>query len=319
MSGASPHRAFSLGEVSLAILVGDNRSVLSSIPENSIDSIVTDSPYGLKFMSKSWDKNVPDRNQWELCFRVLKPGGFLVNFSNAKTYHKMASQVDDAGFEIRDMLMWVYSSGIPKSKGCLSPAHDPIILARKPFERSLKKNKERWGTGDLQVERCRIPFEGQGSAKDGRFPKNFLHDGSEEVSSFFPEAPGSMAPVTKRNGPKFKNTYGKFHGIEEKGNNVRGDTGSASRFFYCAKPSPSERGSGNTWPTVKPIMLMRYLCRLVTPPGGLILDPWMGSGTTLIAATMDDFSSIGVEQDPEAIEIATNRIRDFLGNQKKCL
>lgn len=352
---------------------------------NSVDAIVTDPPYGLKFMGKKWDHDVPGVEIWRECLRVLKPGGYLLAFAGTRTQHRMACAIEDAGFEIRDVIMWVYGSGFPKSldiskaidkangakreilserpaygiggNGCLGghangatakvtapatdaarqwagwgtalkPSTEPITMARKPVPGTVAANVQQWGTGGINVDGCRIGTEEittngrgtqsgatpicqrgrdyEGRSHIGRFPANLIHDGSDEVTRLMPET--------------------------------------TARFFYCAKASAAEReigladlpiksggdltdredesdglnspragavrggGRRNHHPTVKPIDLMRYLCRLVTPPGGLVYDPFTGSGTTLIGAKLEGFRWVGSEMDPEYAEIARRRV-----------
>lgn len=375
------------------------------MPSGSVDSIVTDPPYGLAFMGKRWDYDVPSVEVWAECLRVLKPGGHLLAFAGTRTQHRMAVRIEDAGFEIRDMIAWVYGSGFPKSLDvskaidgklttgrsdslalrevnetrpgeatvrqksqnghagfvgsgdvgpsikrdtpateaarqwqgwgtALKPALEPITVARKPLVGTVAANVLAHGTGALNIDGCRVGSEvvrshhtamlahgGQNARpwheghqsttheNTGRWPANLIHDGSDEVVSLFPAQAGAAAPVRKRNGDKFRNSYGAFAGnIDEAGSTFHGDTGSAARFFYCAKASKQDRGDGNTHPTVKPADLMRYLCRLVTPPGGVVLDPFMGSGSTGKAAMLEGFRFIGIERDPGYFEIARARI-----------
>lgn len=320
------------------LIAGDCLAALKDMPEASVDAVVTDPPYGISFMGKRWDYDVPAVEVWAECLRVLKPGGHLLAFAGTRTQHRMAVRIEDAGFEIRDMLAWVYGSGFPKSLNlgggrgtALKPAIEPITLARKPLAGTVADTVEAWGTGALNIDACRIAGDdapegrtrhgggipGNGTSYElpdsngqmpaGRWPANLIHDGSGEVESIFP-------------------------------------AGSA-RFFYCAKATMRDRDSGlrhralvareeitarkpgtagavnpragrrssegyrNTHPTVKPTPLMRYLCRLVTPPGGVVLDPFMGSGSTGKAAILEGFSFIGVEREPEYLEIAASRIQ----------
>ena len=352
---------------------GDCLKVLSVMKDNSIDSIVTDPPYGLSaarnsgksskggFMGKKWDYDVPSVEIWREALRVLKPGGYLLSFAGSRTYHRMAVNIEDAGFEIRDQIMWVYGSGFPKSQSisknidkkaanpqtdeaiqwegwgsALKPAHEPIVVARKPLIGTIVENVLEHGTGGLNIDGCRVGSEGGGTncnnrnekgeckghdnngslgggkmrhgsntQPKGRFPTNFIHDGSDEVVDLFPHTQGGS-------GGSFKNESLFFKENDKPIGYT--DSGSAARFFYCAKVSRKERDEGcenieqNFHPTVKPVDLMRYLCRLVTPQNGVILDPFMGSGTTGIAASVEAFNFIGIERDEEYIEIAKNRI-----------
>lgn len=467
-------------------------NILKQIPDNSIDAIVTDPPYGLKFMGKKWDYDVPTIECWQECLRVLKPGGYLLAFAGTRTQHRMAVRIEDAGFEIRDMIAWVYGSGFPKSlnigkavdkkpkanlvkewkkwlniqinncgktkkqinKECgftatsyiktdnkdywssnlpkngkwkimknvigittneydwveednceergyveptgglsggsgntvgnftgkqlsnnsiddrarywegwgtaLKPALEPITVARKPLsEKTVVENVLKWGTGGMNIDECRVGTditttrrngnsggekygrdERLGSWKNpqGRFPANFIHDGSEEVLSLFPESrSGSIKGyINNIKSDVYKD------GLKPIKVDITASSGSASRFFYCAKASKAERNKGlegmeekmsatlarqttkdgirqefggfgakpvqNFHPTVKPIKLMIYLVKLITPPNGIVLDPFIGSGSTAIACKLLDKKYIGLDIDEEYIEIANNRI-----------
>lgn len=384
------------------LIHGDCLEVLKGVPDNSVDSIVTDPPYGLSFMGKKWDYDVPDQVIWEECLRVLKPGGHLLAFAGTRTQHRMAVRIEDAGFEIRDMIAWVYGSGFPKNMDvskaidkaagvervvigqsayaarrpnkkyehgqkwgatlggsdtanitapatnaarqwqgwgtALKPALEPITVARKPFKGTVADNVLAHGAGALNIDGCRVagdawtrstPYKdnikggklhaaksestyecGPQSGNDlGRWPANLIHDGSDEPTELL---------------------------------------GDAARFFYCAKASKRDRDDGldgfeaakttfaagtglrnngdgtprnqtpsnkNIHPTVKPTDLMAYLCRLVTPPGGVVLDPFMGSGSTGKAAVREGFRFIGIEMDAEYLAIAEARIAHEAGKQ----
>ncbi len=318
------------------VLLGDSIEVLRGLPDASIDSVVTDPPYGLAFMGKKWDYDVPSEELWRECLRVLKPGGHLVSFSGTRTYHRMVVRIEDAGFEIRDQLAWVYGSGFPKSRNqsgawqgwgtALKPAWEPICLVRKPLaEKNTAANVLAHGTGVINVDGCRI-----GGNSTGRWPANLCHDGSDEVLAAFPEAPGQIAPVsTNAEARKTQNVYGAMkrgngrdgeasadRRYADKGATNfaplpgarRNDSGSAARFFYCAKASKKDREEGNDHPTVKPTPLMQWLCRLVTPPGGVVLDPFMGSGSTGKAAVREGFQFVGIEREEKYHAIAVQRI-----------
>ena len=406
------------------VLQGDSLEVLKELEDNSIDSVVTDPPYGLSFMGKKWDYDVPQVALWKEIFRVLKPGGHLLSFSGTRTYHRMAVNIEDAGFEIRDQIMWVYGSGFPKSlnigkqvdklqgnkrevigtkglhsyktdkgmwngeakglrkdfdkvneltKGssewegwgtALKPAHEPIVVARKPLsEKNVALNVLKWGTGGINIDECRVAFKNEKDKSkvinpvngekgykhhsgamtgminrmdvgnpQGRFPANFIHDGSEEVVGLFPNTK-SGGGLTKRKNKDAMFDFGKGYQREE-----ISDSGSAARFFYCAKASKSERNFGlgdnfdekemtnygsikksegrtgvntpqkNYHPTVKPMKLMQYLVRLVTPKNGVVLDPFAGSGTTGCACIKEGFNCILVERDEEYIKIINARL-----------
>lgn len=328
-------------------------------PGAYFDSIVTDPPYELGFMGKAWDASgiANSVEMWREALRVLKPGGHLLAFSGSRTYHRMVCAIEDAGFEIRDQIMWVYGSGFPKSLNvekaigethgtsvraatwqgwgtALKPAHEPIVVARKPLVGTVAANVLAYGTGAINVDGCRIPgakpdttrgasskassmvgtLGAQGRILDdgaGRWPANLIHDGSDEVLAAFPEAPGQLADAsdsdTARPG---QNVYGAMRrGSGGAAARVDSDK-SAARFFYCAKASKADRSEVNTHPTVKPTELMRYLCRLVTPPGGLVLDPFAGSGSTGKACALEGFAFIGFELSAEYAAIATARISE---------
>lgn len=384
-------RAAELRPVAPVVLHADCRAAMALMPDNSVDSVVCDPPYHLTsivkrfggansapqqfgtdgafaraargFMGQTWDGGdiAFDPALWAEVLRVLKPGGHLLAFGGSRTYHRMACAVEDAGFEIRDQIIWLYGSGFPKSKDqgdgtgtALKPAHEPIVMARKPIVGgSVAGCRELWGTGAISIDACRIAGEpvariahDPASATVGRFPANLMHDGSAEVVALFPSEAGARAPVTIRNGDKLRNTYGAFAGnIDEAGSTFQGDTGSAARFFYCAKASKRDREEGlehlpvraagmvsensgqhmtrrdegyevaqraNHHPTVKPTPLMRYLVRLVTPVGGIVFDPFTGSGSTGKAAMLEGRRFIGTEMTAEYMPIATARIQHAL-------
>lgn len=316
---------------------GDCRDKLKGIADASIDAIVTDPPYELGFMGKAWDASgiAYDVDLWREALRVLKPGGHLLAFSGSRTYHRMTVAIEDAGFEIRDQIMWVYGSGFPKSKNldgnwqgwgtALKPAHEPICVARKPLIGTVAENVREHGTGALNIDASRIAtiedrrrnatggengLAGSSTFKirdrraenqpetTGRWPANLIHDGSENVMAWFPQtSSGKMKPThTTADRSVFgQNATGGYTTME-----TYGDSGSVARFFYCAKASKADR-AGSKHPTVKPIALMRYLVRLVTPPNGIVLDPFAGSGTTLEAAVHEGFQVIGIEQSAEYV------------------
>ncbi|MNM98460.1 Modification methylase HindIII [compost metagenome] len=349
---------------------------MRAMPENSVDSIVTDPPYGLKFMGKRWDYDVPCVDTWVECLRVLKPGGHLLAFAGTRTQHRMAVRIEDAGFEIRDMIAWVYGSGFPKSHNldgdwqgwgtALKPALEPITVARKPLAGTVAANVLVHGTGALNIDACRVTPTGESRDRSdedsqekryansgstnfaakpgvrggdplGRWPANLLHDGSDLVRASFPDAAGQQGDL-KSHAKCRQSPNGIFGGIRpalDHSARVEADK-SAARFFYCAKASRADRNdglaageqpavaaratmrerenadwprrNGNHHPTVKPTDLMAYLLRLVTPPGGTALDPFMGSGSTGKAAMREGFNFIGCELEPEYLAIAKVRI-----------
>ena len=404
--------------------------LLEVIEPNTIDSVVTDPPYELNFMNKGWDRSgiAFQKETWEKPFKALKPGGYLLAFGGSRTFHRIAVAIEDAGFEIRDVIMWVYGSGFPKSLDigkaidkmfgaerevindvtdrrkdgttyglghsgkltsnesitdkakqwqgwgtALKPAYEPVIVARKPLKGTVAQNVMKYGVGGINIDECRVETDDKWDGRKlpnakngvtwggslnsssssshelGRFPANFIHDGSDEVTSKFPstEAGGSLTKEYQDNAP----LYGDY-GMKPTFDSY-GDNGNASRFFYTAKASKKDRDEGlsieakypssaefrpnhmekalngedgnpygrwqprkNIHPTVKPCELMQYLVRLVTPKGGTVLDPFMGSGSTGKATMFENrerqanykFIGIDLDLDNQYCEIASARI-----------
>jgi site-specific DNA-methyltransferase (adenine-specific) len=354
------------------IICSDCLVAMAGMEPDSVDAIVTDPPYGLSFMGKDWDHGIPGQPFWAEAMRVAKPGAHLLAFGGTRTFHRLTCAIEDAGWEIRDCLGWLYGSGFPKShnlKGehegwgtALKPAWEPIILARKPLDGTVAANVQKWGTGAVNVDGCRVgenpgykyaadhngtTFHGQqgerikqsaekkGSefieSSNGRWPANIIHDGSDEVLELFPHVRAGVAVGGKGKASSIYGTKLDRSGGDDVG---FGDSGSAARFFYSAKASRKEREMGmdgqpdgppmrlnkagkwtndttpakNNHPTVKPLALMRYLCRLVTPTNGLVLDPFCGSGSTGIAAEQEGFRFIGIDNNEEYCEIARKRL-----------
>jgi site-specific DNA-methyltransferase (adenine-specific) len=390
---------------------------MRTMEDNSVDAIVTDPPYGMNFMGKKWDYDVPSVEIWQECLRVLKPGGHMLTFAGTRTYHRMVVRIEDAGFEVRDMIAWVFASGMPKSLDvskaidkvagvereivgkvkltgtarkstthtghgagatnaadprnyvetykditvpateaakkwdgwgtALKPAFEPIAVLRKPLAGTVAKTVLQYGTGGINIGACRIAVtntENQVIKPEGRWPANFCHDSSDEVLELFPSPHGAGKARSAEDGTHSGNVDGvtNFRGSPA----MRfGDKGSAARFYFCAKASKKDRDegcedleaihrvNGNKWTdidyrvlrgerppsaesgprrnfhaTVKPTALMRWLCRLVTPPGGVVLDPFMGSGSTGKAALLEGFNFIGIERETDYFNIAQKRL-----------
>ncbi len=346
---------------SYLLLPRDVLAALPDLPAESVDAVVTDPPYELGFMGKSWDRtgianSVP---MWTEVLRVLKPGGHLLSFGGTRTYHRMACAIEDAGFEIRDQIMWITGQGFPKSLNvskaitkadypahlakswegwgsALKPSHEPIVVARKPLEGTLVSNVLSYGTGAINIDACRVPSEpvpinkleswsGFGQEKrpeytqtinnEGRWPSNIIHDGSEDVLDQFPQSNGQSGNLRSSESPK--TTLGRLSAMREVAEMKARveENKSAARFFYCAKTTKHDREegceslpNGNNHPTIKPTELMRYLVRLVTPPEGIVLDPFMGSGSTGKAALLEGFKFIGIEKEQEFAAIARARL-----------
>jgi len=372
----------------MKLLHGDCLSAMTALPDNSVDAIVTDPPYGLSFMGKKWDHSVPSVEVWREALRILKPGGHMLVACGTRTQHRMVVNIEDAGFEIRDVITWLYGQGFPKSldiskaidkaagaerevvgqnpnhRGesqmknpytkslgqnggitapstdaakkwqgfgtALKPACEFWTLARKPLsEKNVAANVLKWGTGGLNIDGSRIAYHG-----DYRSPAR----SSGEVNSG-----GSFGTGVTKFDDSSAEAKGRFPANlildEEAGAALDEQSGASnSRFFYCAKVSSSERNAGlegmpkgpapasarskpaegrdnalgepraNHHPTVKPIKLMRYLCKLVTPPNGVVLDPFMGSGSTGVAAIQEGFQFVGIEREAEYVEIAAKRL-----------
>lgn len=422
----------------IKLLHGDCLEQMKTLPDNSVDSIVTDPPYGISFMAKKWDYDVPSVEVWKEAMRVLKPGGHALIACGTRTQHRMVVNIEDAGFEIRDVVSWIYGSGFPKSLNiskaidkaagaerevvgekttpdgkpysartpnssgeyngecqhnslagktkhdnnitapateeakrwdgwgtALKPACEFFTLCRKPLsEKTVAANVLKWRTGGINIDGCRVEGKPRTTHVDGnrvgnrdgatsismgkegvsyvgsqgRFPANLIHDGSQEALDLFPETKSSAGK--KQTPSKGTNTFGDYEGTDKIVGHT--DQGSAARFFYCAKASKKDRDEGlegeekpsymvesgsktsgingkryerktahkNTHPTVKPTALMQYLCRLITPTGGVVLDPYMGSGSTGKAAVKEGFSFVGIETDRDYFEIAEARINN---------
>lgn len=392
-----------------ALLNGDCLEILKTLPNNSVDSLVTDPPAGISFMCKAWDDDKGGRKQWVAwmaevmseCLRVLKPGAHGLVWALPRTSHWTATALEEAGFEVRDVVTHLFGSGFPKSLNvekagagndwagwgtALKPASEHWILVRKQCsEKTVAKNVLKWGTGALNIDASRVGTEqvergragrhadqfsknayanGSGYAghhaptghSTGRFPANLILD--EEAGALLDEQSGTLKSGGGDKGNKTIGAQGygsnsKTYSTDEYAKN----SGGASRFFYCAKTSSSERnaglegielrpkkecygkglntatkldpklhtaegvaartGSANTHPTVKPQKLMRYLIRMVTPPGGVVLDCFAGSGSTGVAALSEGFGFLGIEKEPEYFEIATKRLEHEEGGSNE--
>lgn len=435
------------------ILLGNCKETLKTLEDESVDSIVTDPPYELGFMNKKWDSQgiAYDVEMWQECLRVLKPGGYLLAFGGTRTYHRMTCAIEDAGFEIRDSIDWLFLTGFPKSINiskeinkrsgvettdeakrwegwgtALKPAREPIVVARKPFKGPLYKNVLEHGTGGMNIDACRVDPKGAALHSEaypsGRWPANIVithsvncinigegqtkarvinrwtdgakpfgggagyeftthqtsEDGNERYDIYecvegcpaklLDEQSGIAKPKAARRGRRGRRGFfGRFDHASLEGVWPSDPGGGASRFFnqlnwseedflpffYVAKASNKERNAGldhletrsagevtggrkegsaglnnpragagrtsgnkNFHPTVKPVKLMEWLVRLVTPPGGTVLDPFMGSGTTGVAAINQGFNFIGCELMEEYIPIAEGRIEHALNARK---
>jgi DNA modification methylase len=379
------------------LIQGNNIDILKQFPDNHFDSIVTDPPYGIDFLGKSWDANTGALETYEECLRVLKPGGHILAFSAPRTYHHLAITLEQAGFEIRDQIMWIYSSGFPKSqdvgrsiqrslgvketrkvkstdgynlknqKGftenndvgygemkpitvptdpeaqawagwgtALKPAHEPICMARKPIKTSIAKNCQTHGVGALNIDATRIPNQ----------PEDLIRIAEARAKGYTNDSSYEFGVEGNRNSfqlgaPCAPSELGRFP------SNVIGEIAEPyQKYFYCPKVSRRERHwgfevlppvydrrqegldqagiqglqklngqkntqGGNNHPTVKPIELMKYLIKLITPPNGLVLDPFNGSGSTGMAAVELGYDYVGIDLDANYIKISEQRIASW--------
>lgn len=313
------------------LYIGDCLEVMQTMQSNSIDSVITDPPYGIKFIGNGWDRGVPGVRFWAEILRISKPGALLIAFGGTRTFHRLICAIEDAGWILRDCVGWIYGSGWPKGKHikneikneklaklwdgwhtALKPAWEPITIAMKPIDGTFANNAINHGIGGFWIDGSRIGFVDDEEI-DGRFPANIIHDGSEEIDDLFPvTGSGGAIPGSKKN----------LYGIDISGYTAsyKRDEGSAKRFFYCAKASPKERSAGitngeNTHSTIKPISLIRYLCRLTkTPKGGIVFDPFMGSGSIGCGAVMEDRDFVGIEINRKDVFISAQRIEHWGGS-----
>lgn len=299
------------------VINGNNIEVLKTFPDNHFDSIVTDPPYGIDFLGKDWDANTGALETYQECLRVLKPGGHILAFSAARTYHHLAITLEQAGFEIRDQIMWIYSSGFPKSQdvgkkldkkniindflgwgNALKPAHEPICMARKPMKSSILQNVQDWGTGAINIDACRIDWEPGEQEKDQAWREKYYakNTGGPTFSE------DNIYEQRIKKADVVDAPIGRFPA------NVIGEIEGYQKFFYCPKVNRKERGEYNNHPTVKPVELMKYLVKLVTPKGGTVLDPFNGSGSTGMACVELGFNYVGIDLDNNYVDISVKRI-----------
>lgn len=341
-------------EYPFKIIRGNCKDILPTLPAMSFDSIVCDPPYELGFMGRSWDESgiAYDQEMWGYALRALKPGGHLLAFSATRTYHRMACAIEDAGFIIRDQLGWLYSSGFPKARdmskmidsnlgyerkrtdtyflddepvgdegkewygfaACLKPAWEPVVMACRPFDGPIQKNIQKHGVGALNIDKCRVGDSGGASKtsltsyqdlEKGRWPANLFHDGSEDVLKIFPN--DSARCFYSGKATKTDRDEGLEGHLEETPNES----------IFNQKTLRNEKVSmyRNHHPTVKPTSVMQWLVRLVTPPGGHVLDPFTGSGSTGKACGLEGFKFTGIELSEKFIQIAT--LRTLFGYQNR--
>jgi adenine-specific DNA-methyltransferase len=276
------------------LICSDNVTAMRTMAENSIDACITDPPYGMEIADVGWDKNVPPVETWREVYRVLKPGAFVLSFCNPEFYHRMAVNVEDAGFLPRDMVVWMVTTKMAKANR-LKPAHEPIFVAQKPLDGTIEKNWEKWGCGRINTTTTRVPW-------DGRPPTGWVKGGVKRraFGSDVAKAAGQELEREDANpdGRYPSNIIGHFDEPEHQ------------KYFYAPRATRKERGEYNDHPTPKPISLMRYLCRVYAPRGGLILDPFLGSGSTAIGALQESCNIVGIDMSQHYIDIAERRIQD---------
>ena len=334
--------------MSQRIINGDSAAVLKQFASDSIDAVITDPPYGIEFLGKEWDQDTGAIDIWRECLRVLKPGGHLLAFSAARTYHHLATNVESVGFEIRDQLMWIYASGFPKAqdigkaidkrgvanewhgwKTALKPAHEPIVMARKPFKGSTTDNVLEHGVGALNIDATRIESTPERIAEVRRINAAGGLPAADGIDKY-----GTIGEANRNKRQQYQLAEGRYP------SNVVGEIADYQKYFYCPKVSRRERhrgfeqqniptnpegmyavdgtgvqynsnkykAVGNNHPTVKPVALMRYLIKLVTPAGAHILDPFSGSGSTGMACKELARGFTGIDLDGHYCEIAEKRI-----------
>ena len=309
------------------LILGKSEEKLKDLKHDSVDAVITDPPYGISFMGNKWDYDVPTINIWKECYRILKPGGHLLSFSSARTYHRLVCNIEDAGFEIRDQILWIYGTGFPKNLDIGKGVDKLQGNERKSLgfydPRSLQdgSNRKNRGIGNQQVANYKTSlvektigfteWEGWGTAlKPAHEPIVLARKPLSEknvVKNVLKHNNGAIN-IEECKIPSENNFIFPANVIHDGNTNIN----SLNNYFYCAKPTKNEKGNNNTHPTVKPINLMSYLCKLVTPKEGTILDPYMGSGTTGIAATKLGMNFIGIESDNQYYSIAKTRLENTI-------
>lgn len=293
------------------LFVGDCKDVLRDLPDNSVDGCITDPPYGMGM--EEWDHFVPTQEIWEEVIRVLKPGAFCLSFCSPQLYHRMATAVDDAGFDIKDQIMWMITTKMP-SKNRLKQAHEPVVVAQKPFRGAIDANFEEWGVGKIDTTDTRVPWDGEpptGWVKNGMARRSFGKDGKHARASII-ETQKEVWILKETNevvlfGNEDANPTGRYP------SNIIGEVlPQHQKYFYAPRVTRKERGDYNDHPTPKPIALMSYLVKIYCPPNGIVLDPFCGSGSTGIGALLEGRKFCGIDLDERYIEISKRRIQDHV-------
>jgi len=276
------------------LFTGDCLEILRQLGDNSVDSCITDPPYGMGM--EHWDHSVPSVEIWQEVVRVLKPGAFCLSFCSPQLYHRMATAVEEAGFNIQDQIMWMVTTKMPK-KNRLKPAHEPIVVAQKPFKGSIQKNFEEWGVGKIDVLTTRVPW-------DGKPPTGWVKGGLQR-RTFGKE--GKTTGSQKEFGKVDANPDGRYP------SNIIGEVLTEhQKYFYAPRVTRKERGEYNDHPTPKPISLMSYLCKIYCPPDKVVLDPFCGSGSTGIGALLEDRKFFGIDMEEHYTSISEKRIQEHV-------
>lgn len=276
---------------SFDILTGDNRDVLKDYDDNTFHACITDPPYGLNIVGEEWDHAVPTVDIWREVYRTLRPGAFVLSFCSPELYHRMAVNVEDAGFIVKDQIMWMTTTKMPKFNR-LKPAHEPIVVAQKPYKGSLQSNFEEWGCGLIDVENTRVPW-------DKEPPKGWVAGGAKR-RTFGKE--GNTKGSAAEYGTKDANPDGRYP------SNIIGEVQSEhQKYFYAPRATRKEKGDNNNHPTVKPVSLMEYLVKIYSPECGQVLDPFCGSGTTGVGCIKNNRHFVGIDLSEEYTQIARDR------------
>lgn len=276
-----------------SILLGDSKEVLSNYKDNTFHSCITDPPYGMNM--DHWDHSVPSVDIWVEVFRTLRPGAFCLAFCSPELYHRLACNVEDAGFKIKDQIMWMTTTKMPKHNR-LKPAHEPIVVAQKPYQGTLQNNFEKWGCGLIDTENTRVPWDKKpptGWVKDGAKRRTFGRD-------------GKTTGTQEEFGTVDANPAGRYP------SNIIGDVlPEHQKYFYAPRATRKEKGSDNDHPTVKPIDLMAYLIKVYSPKETIVLDPFCGSGSTGVAALQENRKFVGIDLSSHYVDISAKRCADW--------
>lgn len=275
-----------------SIITGDCREILSNYEENFFHSCITDPPYGMGM--DHWDHSVPSVDIWKEVYRTLRPGAFCLAFCSPELYHRLACNIEDSGFKIKDQIMWMTTTKMPKFNK-LKPAHEPIVVAQKPHEGSLNDNYQKWGCGLIDIESSRVPW-------DKEPPKGWVAQGAKRRT--FGKA-GNTKGSSNEYGTVDANPNGRYP------SNIIGEVLSEhQKYFYAPRATRKEKGDENDHPTVKPVSLMKYLIEIYSPKDSIVLDPFCGSGTTGVAALDKKRKFIGIDLSSHYCDIANQRIRE---------